>query len=338
MKKIFALAVLILSISISLDAQEVDREKLKELHQAGKALQEALANPASTPAQARELCRRVDIEAQKVEHGITSKEEKYIYDLYSTASAEYQASLQRFEKHRSQTRLDVDLMPVKEYLRIADDTFNGRPVEVRSAPPPPPPAPAPNAAPPEPAPPAAPPAHRVEPPPPPTEAVAPPPAPAAEIPPAPPATLAPAPSPIHPAPPEAAPPAPEPVAAAPPPPVPAAPPVAAPAPSFPPLPVSRPQSRSIVGANPTTIRKAADRVRVEKKEDAVRPCDLVIEVSVPGKSVSGVWEFEGHNFYYGSGLELARFKTVEAGGDTMLVKSSSKTELTALAYRCGEAR
>lgn len=330
-KKIVALTVLAAAFSTLLTAQEVDQEKLQNLHRSGKAFEEALANPASTSAEIRELCRRVDIEAQKVEHGITTKQEKYIYDLYSTAAAEYVASIQRFEKDRSPTRLDVDLMPVREYLRIADDTFNGRP----QAPKPPPPAPIPAV--PEPPSRAAAPAPRLESP---AAGAATPASPAPALPPAPPVSppatpptaslsidTAPAPA----AAPESK--ATEPVSSPPTPPS-----ALPPAPPALPRPTAAPRPRPIVDASPNAIRKAADKVRVEKKEDAVRPCDLVGEISVAGKSVSGVYEIGGHNYYYGSGLELARFKTVEVGGDTILLKSSTKTELLASAYRCAEFR
>jgi hypothetical protein len=84
---------------------------------------------------------------------------------------------------------------------------------------------------------------------------------------------------------------------------------------------------------PNQIRKASNKVRVEKKEDAVAGCQLITELTIPDTG-EGVIELQGRNFYYGDATEHARFRTVEAGGNTFLVKSRGKKELSGAIYRC----
>lgn len=84
------------------------------------------------------------------------------------------------------------------------------------------------------------------------------------------------------------------------------------------------------------MRKAADKVRVEKNAGSVvERCSLLGEVAT-GDVRSGVHEIGGHNFLYDDALGLARLMTVEAGGDTILVREQTKTRVTGDAYRCSQ--
>jgi hypothetical protein len=86
------------------------------------------------------------------------------------------------------------------------------------------------------------------------------------------------------------------------------------------------------------VRKAADKVRVEKNAGAVVDrCSLLGEIKT-GDVRSGVREIGGHNFLYDDATGLARLMTVEAGGDTLLVREKTKTSVTGDAYRCPPAR
>ena len=282
--------------SLALSAPEpIDRLKLEPLHTAGQAFREALANHGSAFAGLRELARKVEMEAEKIEGRLGSKTEKYVYDLYSTAAAEYGACLARYETHGSRERLDSEVKAVADYLRRADLVYRGEPEQAAE------PAQAPAEAPA----PASPPAASPAPAPPAASREAPPPAAAtpAEPPPAPPA-------------------------AAPPP----APPPRAERPVPPPV---RPPVAAGPEMTPTQFRKAADRVKIAKKADSIRGCDLVAEIAIPGPDRQGAYEIGGRNFFYEDSLGLARLKTVEAGGDTFRPVNKSKTGLTGEAYRCG---
>jgi hypothetical protein len=296
----FLLAAVCGAASLALSVPEpIDRLKLEPLHKAGQAFREALANPGSPLAGLKELRQQLEMEAEKVEGRLGSKREKYLYDLYSTAAAEYGACLARYEIHRSRERLDSEVKAVADYLRRADLVYRGEPEQtVESAQTPaeaPPPAglPAgPSAASPVPAPPA----------------------PSREA--APPAAASPA----------------EP---------PPAPPAAIPAPAPPPRaerPIPPPAPRRLAASpemTPTQFRKAADRVKIAKKADAVRGCDLIAQIAIPGPDRQGAYEIGGRNFFYEDSLGLARLKTVEAGGDTFRPVNKSRTGLTGEAYRCG---
>jgi hypothetical protein len=86
------------------------------------------------------------------------------------------------------------------------------------------------------------------------------------------------------------------------------------------------------------VRKAADKVRIEKSAGAVVDrCSLLGEVTT-GDVRSGVREIGGHNFFYEDALGLARLMTVEAGGDTLLLRDRTKAHVTGDAYRCSPAR
>ena len=86
------------------------------------------------------------------------------------------------------------------------------------------------------------------------------------------------------------------------------------------------------------MRKAADKVRIEKNAGAVVDrCALLGEVRT-GDVRSGVREIGGHNFMYDDANGLARLMTVEAGGDTLLVRDRTKTSVTGDAYRCAPAK
>ena len=96
-------------------------------------------------------------------------------------------------------------------------------------------------------------------------------------------------------------------------------------------------SRAPLPSTPTGVRKAADKVRIEKSAGAVVDrCALLGEVRT-GDVRSGVHEIGGHNFLYDDATGLARLMTVEAGGDTFLVRERTKTSVTGDAYRCTPA-
>lgn len=142
-------------------AASVDREKLGPLHRSGRAFQAAL-EAGTSDGERSELASKLELEAVAVEHRLDSPEEQLIYDLYSTAAAEYQAARRRFDSHRSREKLEAELAVVKEYLRRADEAYEGKappspqpPPAVASSPPPvapPPPQPPPAVAAPPPAP------------------------------------------------------------------------------------------------------------------------------------------------------------------------------------------
>jgi hypothetical protein len=93
-------------------------------------------------------------------------------------------------------------------------------------------------------------------------------------------------------------------------------------------------SRAPIPTTPTGVRKAADKVRIEKNAGAVVDrCSLLGEVAT-GDVRSGVHEIGGHNFLYEDALGLARLMTVEAGGDTLLVRERTRGRVTGDAYLC----
>src|SRR5450759_52699 len=103
-------------------AASVDREKLGPLHRSGRAFQAAL-EAGTSDGERSELASKLELEAVAVEHRLDSPEEQLIYDLYSTAAAEYQAARRRFDSHRSREKLEAELAVVKEYLRRADEAY-----------------------------------------------------------------------------------------------------------------------------------------------------------------------------------------------------------------------
>ena len=298
-------------------AQTVDQNKLKPLHDAGKAFEKGLDDPSASVEEVRDLRLKLAREAAISAGAAATAEEKRVVEIYSAAARSYEETRDRFDRDKSRAKFFADLHRIQSELKEADELFNGT---AKLAPPPP--APVIPPAPPVKTPP---PAPRVVPPAPPV-VVPPPPAPA--TPPAPPVIVPPPPPPIEPPPPPVVvPPPPTPVA--PPPPVEpmkaaAAPPPAPPAEPAPP--------RTDVALN--SFRKAANRVKIDKDSSAVSGCSRVAELSV-ANSGSGVYEIAGHNFYYGNSQELIRLKTAEAGGDRFVVKSKSKTEISGEAYRCG---
>ena len=75
-------------------------------------------------------------------------------------------------------------------------------------------------------------------------------------------------------------------------------------------------------------------MRIEKNAGAVVDrCSLLGEVAT-GDVRSGAHEIGGHNFFYEDALGLARLMTVEAGGDTLLLRERTKGRVTGDAYRC----
>jgi hypothetical protein len=66
-------------------------------------------------------------------------------------------------------------------------------------------------------------------------------------------------------------------------------------------------------------------------------CSLLGEVTT-GEVRQGVYEIAGHNFLYDDSMGLARLKTVEAGGDTLLIRAKTKTSVTGDAYRCAQPK
>jgi hypothetical protein len=97
-------------------------------------------------------------------------------------------------------------------------------------------------------------------------------------------------------------------------------------------------ARGLVETTPSGVRKAADRVRIESSAGAVvERCSLLGEVAT-GEVKDGVYEIAGHNFVYENAMDLARLKTVEAGGDTLFVREKTKRRVTGDAYRCTSPR
>jgi hypothetical protein len=356
-KTVVPALLLAVAFAVAASAAEpgaVDRAKLRPLHEAGQAFDAALADPAASAGRLKELRHALDEQAVKVEKLLASKPERYIYDLYSTAAGEYGDLLARFEANHSKDELAAGIRQVREYLRLADRTYGGgqivKPSPQASTPPPAPafppavPAPQPESEPAPAPPPQAPapapkPQAQAEPEPAPAptpQAPAPAPKPQAQPEPAPapaPPPPAPAPTPTPQAQAEPAPaPAPTPPAPAPAP-TPQAQPEPAPAPP-PPSPVAEsPPGRRYLSLN--DIRHEANRVRFQKKESKVAGCRMIAQIEIPPGTESGVIEIAGHNFFYGSAKELARFKTVLAGGDTFLIgESSRKAGLSGTAYRC----
>lgn len=144
-------------------SEALDRKKLDPLHRAGQAFAEALGQADTPLSTLKDLRQKLEIEAEKVEGRVGGREEKYIYDLYSTAAAEYAACLARYEAHGSIERLRSEVQPVEGYLRTADRVYRGAESEPAPRPATPPPA----AAAPAPAPPPTPPSPDADAPPPP---------------------------------------------------------------------------------------------------------------------------------------------------------------------------
>lgn len=105
----------------------IDRSKLDALHRAGQSFEEALARPETPTETLGQLRQRIEMEAERVEGRLSNGQERYIYDLYSTAAAEYAACLARYQSHGSKERFQSELAPVKGYLRLADEAYGGRP-------------------------------------------------------------------------------------------------------------------------------------------------------------------------------------------------------------------
>jgi len=431
-------------------ASPVDRAKLETLHEAGKAFQQALADPNATIESVADLRQKLEHETGRFAGRESGPEEKRIVDLYASAARAYQDARNRFGADRSREHYLADMKQIQTELVEADNLYQGGapilPAVAPPLPPPPPPArpktppaktvpvPPSDLAPPPPAPPPMPPAHSPEPPthatpptkrppppvspppptvntappetappaeprttpsapptaapptappttaPPPTTPSAPAAPPVAPVPPAPevqpPSVTNPPPPPaaaseVSPAPPAAPPPAPQtppapasvPPSGNPPPPpanVPPPPAALAPAPAPPPpavVPTPAPPaaevpppeptgprhgppivSRGPVPTTPSGVRKAADKLRIETNTAAVVDrCALLGEVTT-GDVRQGVYEIGGHNFLYEDALGLARLKTVEAGGDTFLVRARTKRSITGDAYRCSQPK
>jgi hypothetical protein len=399
-----ALILFATSAAFAQTAPTVDKAKLESLREAGRAFQQALADPNATVGRVADLRLKLEHEASRFQGREASPTEKKIIELYAAAARGYDAARNRFGADRSREHFLADVKQIETELSEADNLYQGGAPIVPAAvpppaapiPPPPPrlpkrpppeetvPVPAPEPAAPEPPiPPPMPPAHSPEPPthatpptaPPPkrpatTETPAPPPPPVVQAVPPPPIVtppLTPPPPPAAVAPPAASPVPPE-IPPAPPPPPPAAPPEIAPPPEkMPPPPVPAPiapvppstvepsppsapseagparhgppiVARGLVETTPGGVRKAANKLRLETNAAAVVDrCSLLGEVTT-GEVRQGVYEIAGHNFLYDDAMGLARLKTVEAGGDTLLVRARSKTSVTGDAYLCARPK
>lgn len=344
-------------------AGPVDLEKLSSLHRAGEAFAAALQLPGVTPDRVATLRDALEKEAIRIEHRTSGPTEQLIYDLYSTAAAEFGDASGKLAAGGSRDAYDNAVRETRGYLARADALFAGPPAAIPPAPaphpqpspvPPPPsppqtPIPAPPT-PPAPAPPIPEPPSRVPPP------VAPSPAPPLPLPPNP---TPPPPAPPVPAPPLPAPPTPVPPPPPPPPPAeplssaaeqsalaaPAPAPIETPAPPAAPLmeapeaapgpaPTTTSPPRVSPDLTPNAIRKRANRVKFRKRDDEVRPCQFVSDVRTePG---SGVMEILGHRFFYGDSDEHATLEASVLGADTLLrMESSGKNGFVGRAYDCG---
>lgn len=259
------LSFLAAAVSPAASAESAGQSGFHALHEAGVAFENALRGSAAPTAGIEQLRHNLETEAERVEHAVSSARETRIYNLYSTAAAEYADSAAKYSSGaKTKERFDADVREVMKYLQAADEEFSTQAS---------PPAAAPVRA---------------------ASVTSPTPAAAAA---AAPATPAPAATPAD-----------EPREASP--------------------------AELTINLPINKIRTTVNRVRIERKKGKVRPCSLVADVAVPGKTNGGTISIQGHNFFYGSPLELARFETTAAGGDTFLIKTKSKNVLAGEAYRC----
>jgi len=116
----------------------VNRAKLESLHEAGKAFQQALADPNATVEKVTELRQKLAHEAARFDGTETSPAEQRIVSLYAAAARGYEETRNRFLTEKSREHFLADVRQIATELSDAENLFQGAAPAVPVVAPPPP--------------------------------------------------------------------------------------------------------------------------------------------------------------------------------------------------------